>query len=97
LDDLFSKIEENVEALKALAKFIIEKHDEWDKGEHGNWFHNDRLDDQLSLSSHEPLVHEISNLAKERRDEVLEDPVLAPHEDLDGEECILSCSRRNIL
>jgi len=28
LDALFSKIEENVEALKALAKFIIEKYDE---------------------------------------------------------------------
>jgi hypothetical protein len=39
------------------------------------------MDDQLSLSSHVPLVHNIPDLDKENGDEVLEDRVEATHED----------------
>lgn len=49
---------------------------------------HESLDDQISLSSHEALVPQISNLDKEKFDEVMEDLVATFHEDLDAQDSI---------
>lgn len=56
--------------LSLLKKNIESGHEEL-----GNEFHEDHLDDQLSLSS-----HEISNPDKEKFDEVPENPDVVTHE-----------------
>jgi hypothetical protein len=65
----------------SLVEYIKEKYGEHDQEKLGDGFHEDCLDDHLSLSSHEPLVNEISNTNEDNCDEVLEDPT-TPHENL---------------
>lgn len=56
----------------------------------GDKSHEETVDDQLSLSSHEPLVLEFSDPNEEKFDEIPEDLVATSQEDLDVEDFIES-------
>lgn len=54
----------------SLVEYINKNYGEPNQVKLGDRFLEDHLDDHLSLSSHEPLVHEISDLDEENGGEV---------------------------
>ena len=72
---LLAEIKDKKERLMSLVEYIKVKYGGLDQEKLGSDLHED---DQHSLSSHEPLVHDISDLK--------EDLTAAPHEEDIGDE-----------
>lgn len=72
----------------SFVDFIKEKYGELDHEAFGKEFHEDCLDEQLALSSNEPLAHETSDPKEEMFDEVPEELGATQYENLGGKDSI---------